>query len=233
MKLVGVIGGMGPESTIEYYRAFMSVYRARVNDGSYPRLVILSIDVSRVLNLAATSRLDELAADLVQDVSRLAAAGAEVAMLAANTPHIVFDRVQKEVPLPMISIVECCCDVARARGLRKLALFGTRSTMQGGFYEAVLARQGIDVITPSRDDQKVIHDIYVNELLHRDGRPASRAAVLGILERMKAGDGIDGLILGGTELPLLLTESEYAGVPVLDTCRIHVEAAVSMMLGQS
>jgi aspartate racemase len=102
--------------------------------------------------------------------------------------------------------------------------------MEGGFYEKVFARDGIRVSTPAPSEQTIIHDIYINELLYRDCRPTSRAALLTILERMKSSDGVDALILGGTELPLLLTESEYLGVPVLDTCRIHVESAVSAML---
>lgn len=230
MKLIGVIGGIGPESTVEYYRAFVSSYRSRVSDGSYPRLLILSIDLNRLLELAAASRLDELVNDLVQDVARLSAAGADIALLAANTPHLVFDEVRKAATIPMISIVEATRDAVRARGFKRPALFGTRATMQGGFYDEIFARDGIAVSTPALSEQTIIHDIYVNELVHRDCRPASRAALLSILERMKSRDGVDALILGGTELPLLLTESEYLGVPVLDTCRIHVEAAVSAML---
>ncbi len=230
MRTVGIIGGIGPESTVDYYRSIIASYRDRTRDGSYPSIVINSIDVRRMLDLVGANRLSELEAYLLGELGRLARAGVDFAVLAANTPHIVFDGIRTGSPVPLISIVEVTCEAARRRGLKRVGLFGTRFTMQAGFYSEGLEPVGITVLRPSPEEQVYIDDKYMNELLRGTFIPETHAGLLAIVERMKTRDGIQGLILGGTELPLILRSDEHAGVQFLDTTRLHVEAIVSRLL---
>jgi aspartate racemase len=227
MKTVGIIGGIGPESTVEYYRLMIASYRERKRDGSYPSIMINSIDLKNVLDLIGANELAKLAEDLVGEVQKLARAGAEVGLLASNTPHIVFDDIQRRSPIPLVSIVEAACEAARALGLKRLGLFGTRFTMQGRFYPDVFSREGITLAVPEQDEQAYIHDKYMSELLNGIILPETRERLLSIVDRLKEREHIQGLILGGTELPLILRDVTDRGIPFLDTTRIHVERALA------
>src|SRR5438067_2356936 len=139
MKTVGIIGGIGPESTIEYYRFIIEGYRERITDGSYPSIVINSIDLSKLVAWMEADQLAEVADYLVAAIEKLAAAKVDFIAIAANTPHIVFDQVRERSPLPMVSIVEATRNKASALGLRRLALLGTGFTMRSTFYQNVFA----------------------------------------------------------------------------------------------
>ncbi len=230
MKTLGIVGGIGPESTIEYYRFILDGYRARVPDGSAPHLLIDSLDVSRAIALLDASDLAGLTNYLSAAIDRLARAGAEVALMAANTPHLVFDAVQQRSPIPLLSIVEAACDHARALGLKRLGLLGTGFTMRARFYPDVFARAGLELVTPRADEQAIIHDKYIHELLKNQFLPETRTALVGIIERMRADDDIAAVILAGTELPLILRGAEPEGVRFLDTTLIHVHAAVAAIV---
>jgi aspartate racemase len=232
MKLIGIIGGIGPESTIDYYRLFISTYRERKPDGGYPPVVINSIDLARALKLVGSNDLAGLAAYLLEEIRRLARAGATHGLLSSNTPHIVFDELQRGSPIPLISIVETACRAAAERKLKRVGLFGTRFTMQGGFYQKIFAREGIDVAIPESGDQEFIHDTYLNELVNGVVRTETRDRYVAIARHMKTRQNIEARILGGTELPLLLRDAIDIGMPLLDTSRLHVEAAVSELLSE-
>ncbi len=232
MKLIGIVGGIGPESTIDYYRLFISTYRERRPDGGYPPVVINSIDLARALKLVSSNDLAGLAAYMLEEVRRLARAGATHGLLSSNTPHIVFDEIRRASPIPLISIVETTCRAAAARKLKRVGLFGTRFTMQGGFYQKIFAREGIAVAIPESGDQEFIHDTYLNELVNGVVLAATRERYVAIARRMKKEQGIEALILGGTELPLLLRDAIGIGMMLLDTARLHVEAAVSELLSE-
>ncbi len=167
---------------------------------------------------------------LVLAVERLAKAGAEFGALASNTPHIVFDEIQRQSRIPLISIVEATCERVQALGFKKVALFGTRFTMQGRFYPDVFSRAGIKLVVPEPEEQTYIHDKYLGELLNNIFLPKTRQALLAITDELKARHGIEGLILGGTELPLILRDDEHNGVRLLDTTRIHVDRIVRELL---
>jgi aspartate racemase len=233
MKTVGIIGGIGPESTIEYYRQIIASYRQRKQDGSYPSILINSIDITRMLNWFGKNELPAVTEYLLGAVQKLADAGADFGVLASNTPHVVFDELNRRSPIPLISIVETACEAAKAVGLKHLGLFGTRFTMRGRFYADVFAREGIALSIPSADDQTYIHDKYVTELIHGIILPETRERFLQILERLQELHGIQGLILGGTELPLLLRDKSYKGIPFLDTTELHVERIVARLLSSS
>jgi aspartate racemase len=230
LRTLGIIGGIAPESTIEYYRGLVAAYRERVRDGSYPSIVVNSIDMKRMLDLAGAGALEELAEYLLAELRRLADAGASMAFLASNTPHVVFDALQRRSPVPLLSIVEAACAEAKALGLARVGLFGTRFTMQGRFYPDVFSREGIALVTPGPEDQAFIHDRYMGELVHGVFRPETRERLLAIVDRLVAAERIEGLVLGGTELPLILRDSGGRSIPFLDTTRIHVAAAMARLL---
>lgn len=229
MKTLGIIGGIAPESTIDYYRTIIGLSRERKPDGSYPPILINSIDLQRVLATVGAGQLDALTDWLVTELEKLKRAGAEFAIMASNTPHIVFDEIERRSPLPLVSIVAATCDVAKARGLKRLALFGTKFTMQGRVYRDVFARQGMTVVGPEPHDQDFIHEKYMSELVAAVFLPETRAGLLAIVDRMQEQANIDGVILGGTELPLILRDPAHDGIPLLNTTRIHCEAAVERM----
>jgi aspartate racemase len=142
----------------------------------------------------------------------------------------VFDDVAPKSPIPLISIVEATCATAKTQNLERLALFGTRYTMQATFYPKVFSREGIELFVAEPSDQNYIHSKYMNELVPGKFLPETRAGLLAIVDRMKANSDIDGVILAGTELPLILRDADYNGIPFLNTTKIHCEAAVDKML---
>ena len=230
MKTLGIIGGLGPESTVAYYQRIIALYRERTGDDSYPQFIINSINLKKGLDFMAANDLAGMAGYLLDEIQKLARAGADFGLIAANTPHIVFDDVASKSPIPLISIVEATCAASKARKLKRLALFGTRYTMQGAFYSKVFSREGIELLVPDPKDQNYLHDKYLNELVPGNFLPETRAGLLAIVGGMKAKTHIEGVILAGTELPLILRNETHHGIPLLDTTRIHVEAAVDQML---
>jgi len=229
MKLLGIIGGIGPESTVDYYQTIVGLYRARKPDGSYPALVINSVDMQKLRNAFEAGDLAAIVDYILPELHRLHRAGADFGLLAANTPHIVFDDLQRQSPIPLISIVAVTCAAAKTRGLKRLALFGTRFTMTARLYPDVFSREGIAIVIPEPADQDYIHEKYLGELVNGIFLPETRAGLLAIADRMARQNGIDGVILGGTELPLILREPDHNGIPFLNTTRIHCEAAVDGM----
>jgi aspartate racemase len=222
MKTLGLIGGVGPESTIEYYRLLVAGYREQ-RDGDYPPIIINSVNLKMYLALINAGELGKFADELVVAVEKLAAAGADFGAFASNTPHIVFDEIQERSRIPLISIVEATREKVESLGFKKVGLFGTRYTMQAKFYPEVFSRAGIMLVTPNDEEQNYIHDKYMNEMLNDMFLPETRARFLSIADDLKARHGIEALILGGTEIPLLLRDSEHEGMPLLDTTKIHVE----------
>jgi aspartate racemase len=230
MKTLGIIGGLGPESTLDYYQRIIALYRERTGSRHYPEFVIVSVDLRKGLDFMDANDLGGMADFLLDAIGKVARAGAEFGIISANTPHIVFDDVVPRSPIPLISIVEATRSAAKAQNLKRLALFGTRYTMQADFYPKVFARERIDLLMPDPHDQDYIHDKYMNELVPGKFLTDTRAGLLAIVDRMKATTDIEGVILAGTELPLILRDPDHNGIPFLDTTKIHVEAAVTEML---
>jgi len=230
MKTAGIVGGIAPESTIQYYRLMIAAYRDRKRDGSYPSILINSIDMKTMLDLIGADNLSGVTKYLFGEVEKLAQAGATFALLASNTPHIVFDAIRQEASIPMLSIVEATCSEVQRLGLKRVGLFGTRYTMQGRFYAEVFSRQGITVIVPDTEEQEYIHGKYMSELVNGIFLPETRGPMLEIANRLRVREGIEGLVLGGTELPLLLHDVATREVLFLDTAKIHAECAVTQML---
>lgn len=224
---VGLVGGLGPESTIDYYRRIFDRW-ARSDLSTAPAIVIDSLDVKHALRLVENDRA-ALTEYLLDSVRRLAAAGADFVALTANTPHIVFDQLVARSPVPLLSIVESCAAEAQRRGLHRAALLGTRFTMEARFYPEVFARHGVAVVTPDEERRAWLHERYVGELLKGDFREGTREGVIALVERMREEQAVDAVVLGGTELPLLLGDATIAGLPALDTTELHVAAIVERM----
>jgi len=227
MAIVGIVGGLGPESTIDYYRRLLEAWE-REDPCTSPGIVIDSLDVQLALRLVERDR-PALIEYLLASVRRLAGAGADFAAMTANTPHLVFDDIAARSPIPLMSIVEECAREAGRRGLARLALLGTRFTMDGPFYPQVCARHGIAVVVPKDEDRAWVHARYVGELLKGEFRDDTRDAFIALIARLREEERIDGVVLGGTELPLLLRASVIAGVVALDTTALHVAAIVNRL----
>ena len=218
---------MGPESTIDYYRRILEEWK-RDDPSSSPSIIIDSLDVDRGLRLVEHDR-PALIEYLSASLRRLGAAGADFAAMAANTPHVVFDDLVARSPIPMLSIVEACAEEARRRDLRRLGLLGTRFTMEGSFYPTVFARRGIAIVAPNDEERRWIHDRYIGQLLKGEFRDETRDGVISVVRRLREEENIDGVVLGGTELTLLLSAPLVAGIPALDTTALHVDAIVKRL----
>jgi aspartate racemase len=226
MKVLGMIGGLGPESTVDYYKRIIEACRT---EGSLaaPEMVIYSVSLEEVLGLVGRQEWSSLIYLLTAKIKALKGAGAEFAVITANTPHIVFDEVQARSPLPLLSIVSATLARTRELGLKKVGLLGTKFTMQHNFFAPQFAAAGIAVVVPTEADQDYIHDRLVQEIELGIFTDETRSGLEAIIDRMIASDAIDGVILGCTELPLILTEESR--IPFLNTTAIHVEKIVSYM----
>jgi aspartate racemase len=223
----GIVGGLGPESTIDYYRRIIDGWR-HVSPGSAPSLVIVSVDVDRALSLLATDR-EALVEYLLRAVRQLASAGATFGVISANTPHIVFDEVQSRTDLPLVSMIDAVAASARARGMRRVGVLGTRFTMEAPFYPTVLGRQGIEMVLPPLEDRQYFHDHYLGELVKGVFRDETRAGMTAVVERLRDAHAVDGVVLAGTELPIMFTDDAIAVVSSTGTPAIHVGAILARL----
>ena len=218
---IGIIGGIGPESTIDYYTRIIQRYQETISGGNYPDIVLESINMTAMLKLVSEKDWDGLTGMLAGAVNALYKAGAGLAGIASNTPHIVFERIQRVSPIPLVSIVEAARREADRLALKKVGLLGTHFTMQGSYYTSVFEKSGITVIVPDEKEQQYIEQKLFSEIEQGILLEETRNGLLSIIKRMLGEASIDGVILGCTELPLILTESKY-GIPFLNTTEIHV-----------
>src|SRR5713226_8537293 len=177
MRTSGIIGGLGPESTVDYYRSIIARFRARKPDGGYPHVIINSLDIDKGIALLDAGRLGDLADYLAAGVELLARAGADLGFIAANTPHLVFDEVQRRSAIPLLSIVRATSDYAKALGLKKAGLFGTGFTMRANFYPEEFQRAGIALVLPKDSEREFVHRKYLGELLKNQFLPETRTDI--------------------------------------------------------
>lgn len=227
MKKLGLVGGMGPESTIPYYHDI--VYGVQKKVGYFPALTVESVDVFRVLDLCKKEKYEELSNYLMEAISHLAASGADFAALSANTPHIVFEELQKRSPIPLVSILESTCEEAKRRHMSKVGLLGTIFTMEKEFFKKPFLRSQIEIITPNADEKEYVNQKIANELELGVVKDETRAEFCKIINRMKQEDQIQAVILGCTELPLLFQGTEPP-IECLDTMQIHIQTLVNRIL---
>jgi len=229
MKKLGLVGGMGPESTIPYYHDIVYGVQERVGRDFFPSLSIESVNVFDVLRLCGERKYEELTDYLLQAIQNLARSGVDFAALSANTPHIVFDRLQERSPVPLISIIESTCDETEARGLKKVGLLGTIFTMTGDFFIRPFSRRNIEIVTPSDPEMDFVNRKISSELEHGIVKAETLESFQKIISRMRSEEQIEAVILGCTELPLLLNDN-VSPVPCLDTMQIHIQAIIREIL---
>lgn len=227
MRKLGLVGGMGPESTLMYYHDI--VYGVQKSIGRFPELTVESVDVSKILECCQEREYDCLADYLLQAIRNLAASGADFAALSANTPHIVFDQIQGRSPLPLVSILESTCAEVKRHAISRVGLLGTVFTMEGAFYRAPFVRDGIEIVVPTQSERDLVNRRITDELEVGIVRDETRDEFMGIIERMKREEGIQAVVLGCTELPLLFDGFE-APVACLDSMQIHIQTLVDMIL---
>ena len=230
MKKFGLVGGMGPESTIPYYHDIVYGVQEALGELIFPELSIESVNVFEVLRLCGEKQYDKLTEYLLGAINNLAKSGADFAALSANTPHIVFDKLKEQSPIPLISIVEATCEEAKLRGLKKIGLLGTIFTMTGEFFKAPFVKNGIQIIVPTESEIELINDKISTELELGIVKEETLVSFQKVISRMKDEDGIEAIVLGCTELPLLLND-EISPVPCLDTMQIHVRSIIKTIVG--
>jgi aspartate racemase len=230
-RVLGIVGGTGPESTIDYYRSLVATWRRRRPDGSYPRVIIDSVEAGRVIRLLGEGEFAAVGREIGAILGELAAAGCGAALLASNAMHLAFEEIDPPSPMPLIHIVDAARDAAVSAGRRRLGLIGTRFVMQSRLYPDRFEPAGLAIVVPTPAEQAVVHGIYLGELVLGEFRDDSRERLVALIATMRDRDAIDGVILGGTELALILTEPTYADVPILNTAQTHVDAAVDWLLG--
>ena len=223
-NVIGIIGGIAPPSTIDYYQKIISGFQEKGKTRQYPSILINSIDMTQMLEFVAKKKYDALVDYISREIQKLKDGGADFAAVASNTPHIVFEQLQKRSSIPLISIVDVTVEYAKKLGMKKLGLFGTKSTMQSGFYQTGFSKEGIEIITPQIESQNYIHDKYMNELVKGIFLSETKKKLIDITNEMIELNDIEGLILGGTELPFILKEEDFINFKLLNTTEIHVES---------
>jgi aspartate racemase len=221
-KVIGIIGGIAPPSTMDYYQQIIAGFQNKTQSGHYPSILINSIDMTKMLDLVSGKEFDKLIDFLSGEVKKLVLGGADFAVLASNTPHIVFEQLRERSAIPMISIVDSTVAHAKSLGLKKLGLFGTKSTMQSGFYQSGFSKENIEVFIPSEESQNFINNKYFGELVKGIFLEETKKSFIEIANQMILQNTIEGLILGGTELPLILKDDDFADIELLNTTSIHV-----------
>jgi aspartate racemase len=229
MKTIGIIGGLGPESTVDYYKEIIAAFNAKYVEMAYPEIIIYSANLNELMKFVETKNWPRLSEWLLKKIFSIHRAGAEFAVIASNTPHIVFDEIKSKSPIPLLSIIEETCNKAQEMDLKNIGLMGTKLTMEADFYKKPFISKGISVAVPSEEEQQLIHHKLFSEIELGIFKDLTREKLLAIAKRMVDEEGIDSLILGCTELPLILTESKY-GIPFLNTAAIHCESIIKHCL---
>ena len=229
MAKIGLVGGLGPESTVDYYQSIISGYQEKSGSNKVlPHLVINSINMYQVFAFIDENNTRGLTNYLAEAVNELEAAGAECAAISANTPHIVFEQVNQQTRIPLISIVEETVATVRQHNLSQVGLIGTRFTMENDFFQKPFQEAGIEVVVPTDKEQATIHEKTVEELENGIVKKETKEVFLSIINRMEKEDGIEGLILGCTEHPMLIKPGDIP-LPQFNTTAIHVSALVARL----
>lgn len=230
-KTIGMIGGIAPASTVDYYQRLISRFQERTGTRDYPALLVNSINMTHMMDLINNEQLEELVDYLSEEIFVLEKAGAKVIFMASNTPHIVYEALTERVKTKMVSIVESTKAYALSKGYTRLGLFGTITTMESDFFPDVFEKAGMEILTPMSDERKYIHKVYMDELARGRFLPETKGRLISIATRMYTEGQIEGLILGGTELPLMIKSSDMEDIDIINTTKIHVEKILDAAIG--
>ncbi len=229
MKTIGLVGGMSWESTLEYYRIMNEAVKEKLGGFHSAKIVMYSVDFADVEDMQHKGEWDRAAVLLTDAARRVEAAGADFALLATNTMHRVYDEILPNIRIPLLHIADVTGREITARGLGRVGLLGTRFTMEQEFYKGKLARDhGLEVLIPDEDERRAIHSILYDELCLGAIKDASREVFRKIIARLEA-RGAQGIVLGCTEIPLIVKQTDYA-LPLFDTTDLHARAAVDLAL---
>ena len=226
--MIGMLGGMSWESSAQYYRLANELVRERLGNLHSARCLLYSVDFAEIEHLQTSGRWNEAAALLAAAAGRLEAAGADLLVLCTNTMHKVADQIAGAVRIPLLHIADATASAVNAAGLHTVGLLGTAFTMEQDFYRDRLTSRGLTVLVPEASDQAVVHSVIYDELCRGIIKESSRVAYLEVIARL-ASSGAQGVILGCTEIELLVSQDDCP-IPVFPTTRLHVEAAVGQAL---
>ena len=225
MKKIALVGGLGPEGTLDYYRGIITGFKADYNELGYPEMVIESLNLKVLLALADAGNWDKMSQIIALKFETSRLAGADFGAIASNTPHKVFESIQAATSLPLISIVTATCHAVRDRGLNKVGLLGTEFTMQSDFYFEEFAMADIELAVPALHDQKYVHEKLFSEIEHGLVKPETKKGFIEIVERLVRDSGIQGIISACTEFPLVIESTDFS-IDFFDTAAIHVASIV-------
>jgi aspartate racemase len=227
-KVIGIVGGTTPESTVEYYRYLTRGYLQQFGDHSYPPVLIYSVSFQQYSDWMHSERWDLVAQGLSAAACALEAGGADLLLIASNTMHLVYDQVRAAVRVPMVSMLDAVAAAVLEQGCTTVGLLGTRTTMERSFYRDALAGHGVGVLVPDEADREFIDRVINDELSAGLLVESSRARFVASIQTLAA-QGAQGIILGCTEIPLLITPADTT-IPLFDTTAIHARAALAAAL---
>ncbi|MDO6744097.1 aspartate/glutamate racemase family protein [Tenacibaculum soleae] len=228
MKIIGLIGGITPESTIMYYKVLNNLAKKTFGDTHSAKVLINAVDFGEIAKLQSQGNWTILGAIMANAAKNLQAGGAHCILICANTMHITIDEVQQAVNIPVIHIANATGELILEKKLKKVGLLGTKYTMEKTFYTNVLKSMGVEVIIPNKEDRTIIHDIIYNELAKGVLNETSKKVYLTIIDKLSKA-GAEGIILGCTEIPLLIKQNDV-DLPIFDTTTIHATKAFKLSI---
>lgn len=229
MKTIGILGGISPESTVEYYKGIIKSFRNIKGENNYPQILINSINITEMIGYVQKKEFQTLTDFLVSNLNKLISADADLLAIASNTPHVVIDQIMEKIDTPILNIVEETKKFAENKNLKKLLLTGTYFTMKSTFYQEELVKAGIECLVPDEAEMKTIQDIIFQNLVNGIVNENDKRKFLDICNRIIGAEKVDGVILGCTELPLLV-QSKDLSLEILDTSDIHINSIVNAIV---
>ena len=232
MKTIGLVGGMSWESSLEYYRIINETIKEKLGGFHSAKCIMYSVDFEEIEKLQHKGKWDEATDLMIDAVRRVEKGGASFVVICTNTMHKMADDVQESIHIPLLHIADVTAEEIRNRGFRKVGLLGTRFTMEEDFYKGRLQeKHGLEVIIPDEEERHTIHNILYSELCMGEIKKISKEAFQRIIENLVA-KGAEGVILGCTEIPLLVKQEDYE-IPLFDTTSLHARAAVEYALQEN
>lgn len=223
-KSIGIIGGVSPESTAKYYQYIARKYHESFGDYSYPEIIIYSVNFQQFINWQREGQWNNIAGKLLQATQAIHAAGADFGLIAANTMHAVFDKVREQSPIPLISIIEATAAEINKEKIKNVGLLGTLHTMKASFYKEGLLKHGIMTMVPEPKEQEFINRVVYDESSKGQINQSSKQVFIEIIRKLKS-KGAEGIILGCTEIPLLVQQND-CGIKLFNTTEIHAQKAL-------
>lgn len=227
-KKIGILGGLSPESTVTYYLHIVRKYQELFGDHGYPEIIIYSVSFQKFIDWMKENKWDKITEELIEGVQKLAIAGADFALIATNTMHIVFHEVEKASPIPLISIIDTTAETIKKENVSTIGLLGTIFTMEKEFYKKGLAKYGIKTLIPEKNDREYINNVIFKELCKGLILEKTRNNFKRIIEKLTK-MGAEGIVLGCTELSLLISEKDVP-TKIFDTTTLHAEKALNLAI---